>query len=170
MKRQMGVSMIELVIVLIIIILITYFSIYTGNSALNQATASEVYAEINAMREAVNSINLKKSLQDDFEIEQGVHYDVKIEDTLTKSEFEARFGETISDEDYQNTYIIYGMDMQEEYHASHVREFYGFDTIKHSYLVNFDEGKVDLLKSVNIADRTVRTFEQVRSLVDEGDI
>ena len=170
MERKNGVSMIELVIVLIIIILITSFSIYTGNSALDQATAGEVYAEINSMREAVNSINIKKTIHDDFEIVAGTHYDVKVEDTMTQSEFEARFGEAISEEEYRHTYIIYGMDMKEEYDNSHVKDFYGLDTIKHSYLVNFDEGKVDLLKSVKISNRTVRTFEQVRALVDEGDI
>ena len=170
MKKQKGVSMIELVIVLIIVILIASFSIYTGREALDQATASEVYTEINSMREAINSINLKRSLYDDFELEAGVQYDVKVEDTITKSEFESRFGETISDEEYKNTYIIYGMDMMEDYQGSDVKDFYGLDSIKHSYLVNFDDVQVDLLKSVKISNRTVRTFEQVRSLVDEGDI
>ena len=50
MKTQKGVTMIELVIVLIIILLIASFSVYSGKESVDRATATEVYAEINSMR------------------------------------------------------------------------------------------------------------------------
>ena len=52
MKKQIGVSMMELVIVIIIIILIATFSVYTGKTVLDQATATEVFEEMKADPEA----------------------------------------------------------------------------------------------------------------------
>ena len=56
MNSKKGVSLIELVIVIIIILIITTFSILSGNESINQATATEIYTEINSMREAANMI------------------------------------------------------------------------------------------------------------------
>ena len=171
MKKQNGVSMIELVIVLIVILLISTFSVYTGKEAVDQATATEVYTEINSIRSAINSINIKKELDESFTIVSGEHYDAKATDIkATKDEFEVEYGITVSDEEFDNLYIIYGMDELEKYKASNVKDKYGLDSIKHTYLVNFKECSVDLFKSIKISDRNVRTFEQVRALVDNGEI
>ena len=174
MKNQKGVTMIELVIVIIIILLITTFSVYTGKEAADQATATEVYTEINSMRAAVNSISIKKELDSDFVLVEGEHYDKKVNDIAgleTIDAFETKYGISVENEwEYGNLYLIYGMDELDEYNASEVRKNYGLDSIKHTYLVNFETGKVDLLESINLADRNVRTFEQIRALVDDGAI
>ena len=175
MKCQKGITMMELVIVIIIIVLITSFSIYTGNTALDQATATEVYTEINSIREGLNSVNMKRSLSEEgFDIDEysGQIYDQSVKD-ISKSEFETLSGLSLTDEEFEgfkNFYIIFGMDKMEQYKNSNVRKYYGFETIKHSYLVDFDDCRVDLLKSVNISSQKVRTFEQIRALVDEGEI
>ena len=80
--------------------------------------------------------------------------------------------ETISNfyGDFDKLYVIYGMDELDKYELSKVKDSYGFESIKHTYLVNFDKAEVDLLKSIIIADKEVRTFEQVRALVDNGEI
>ena len=174
MKHQNGISMIELVIVLIIIILIASFSVYTGNAAIDQASLTEVYTEILSIKAAVNDVNYKRSMEDEFEMDEylGKMYDKKVGD-MTKGEYESYSGIIISEtsfENLQNSYLIFGMDNMDAYKTSEVKNFYGLDSIKHSYVVDFDESRVDLLKTVKIGKHTVRTFEQVRALVDEGKI
>ena len=171
MKTQKGVTMIELVIVLIIILLIASFSVYSGKESVDRATATEVYAEINSMRAAINSINIKKDLDESFVLTKGEHYDIKATDLKnTKVEFEVQYDITLGDVDYDDLYVIYGMDNLDIYNTSKVKESYGLDSIKHTYLVNFEEGTADLFNYIKISNRNVRTFEQVRALVDDGEI
>ena len=123
------------------------------------------------MREAVNSINVKKELNENFVLIKGEHYDKKASElNAVEDNFKAEYGIDIESGDFDNLYIIYGMDELGEYNKSNVKESYGFDSIKHTYLINFEKGKVDLLKTITVANRNVRTFEQIRSLVDDGEI
>ena len=171
MKKQNGVTMIELVIVIIIILIITTFSVYTGKSTVDQASATEVYTEMNAMRDAVNGIIIKKDLDEDFVLTQNQNYDFKVSTLASNtSEFENAYGIDINEEEFNDLYIIVGMDDMANYEISEVKDYYGFDSIKHSYLINFENGSVDLLKTIKLANRNVRTFEQVRALVDDGEI
>ena len=171
MKKQNGVTMVELVIVIIIILIITTFSVYTGKEATDQATVTEVYVEMTSMKNAVNSVIIKKDLDEDFELKSGDQYDFKVSELAADAEeFENAFGIEVDEADFDDAYIIIGMDDMEKYEQSKVREYYGIDSIKHSYIVNFEKGEVELLKTIKLANRNVRTFEQVRALVDDGDI
>ena len=171
MKKQNGVTMVELVIVIIIILIITTFSVYTGKEATDQATVTEVYVEMTSMKNAVNSVIIKKDLDEDFELKSGDQYDFKVSELAADAEaFKNAFGVEVDEADFDDAYIIIGMDGMEKYEQSKVREYYGIDSIKHSYIVNFEKGEVELLKTIKLANRNVRTFEQVRALVDDGDI
>ena len=171
MKKQNGVTMVELVIVIIIILIITTFSVYTGKEATDQATVTEVYVEMASMKNAVNSVIIKKDLDEDFELKSGDPYDFKVSELAADAEeFKNAFGVEVDEADFDDAYIIIGMDDMEKYEQSKVREYYGIDSIKHSYIVNFEKGEVELLKTIKLANRNVRTFEQVRALIDDGDI
>ena len=171
MKKQNGVTMVELVIVIIIILIITTFSVYTGKEATDQATVTEVYVEMTSMKNAVNSVIIKKDLDEDFELKSGDQYDFKVSELAADAEeFKNAFGVEVDEADFDDAYIIIGMADMEKYEQSKVREYYGIDSIKHSYIVNFEKGEVELLKTIKLANRNVRTFEQVRALVDDGDI
>ncbi len=171
MKKQNGVTMVELVIVIIIILIITTFSVYTGKEATDQATVTEVYVEMTSMKNAVNSVIIKKDLDEDFELKSGDQYDFKVSELAADAEeFKNAFGVEVDEADFDDAYIIIGMDDMEKYEQSKVREYYGIDSIKHSYIVNFEKGEVELLKTIKLANRNVRTFEQVRALIDDGDI
>ena len=171
MKKQNGVTMVELVIVIIIILIITTFSVYAGKEATDQATVTEVYVEMTSMKNAVNSVIIKKDLDEDFELKSGDQYDFKVSELAADAEeFKNAFGVEVDEADFDDAYIIIGMDDMEKYEQSKVREYYGIDSIKHSYIVNFEKGEVELLKTIKLANRNVRTFEQVRALVDDGDI
>ena len=171
MKKQNGVTMVELVIVIIIILIITTFSVYTGKEATDQATVTEVYVEMTSMKNAVNSVIIKKDLDEDFELKSGDQYDFKVSELAADAEeFKNAFGVEVDEADFDDAYIIIGMDDMEKYEQSKVREYYGIDSIKHSYIVNFEKGEVELLKTIKLANRNVRTFEQVRALIDDRDI
>ena len=171
MKKQNGVTMVELVIVIIIILIITTFSVYTGKEATDQATVTEVYVEMTSMKNAVNSVIIKKDLDEDFELKSGDQYDFKVSELAADAEeFKNAFGVEVDEADFDDAYIIIGMDDMEKYEQSKVIEYYGIDSIKHSYIVNFEKGEVELLKTIKLANRNVRTFEQVRALIDDGDI
>ena len=171
MKKQNGVTMVELVIVIIIILIITTFSVYTGKEATDQATVTEVYVEMTSMKNAVNSVIIKKDLDEDFELKSADQYDFKVSELAADAEeFKNAFGVEVDEADFDDAYIIIGMDDMEKYEQSKVREYYGIDSIKHSYIVNFEKGEVELLKTIKLANRNVRTFEQVRALIDDGDI
>ena len=157
MKKQNGVTMVELVIVIIIILIITTFSVYTGKEATDQATVTEVYVEMTSMKNAVNSVIIKKDLDEDFELKSGDQYDFKVSELAADAEeFKNAFGIEVDEADFDDAYIIIGMDDMEKY--------------EQSYIVNFEKGEVELLKTIKLANRNVRTFEQVRALVDDGDI
>ena len=171
MKNNNGVSMIELVIVIIILLIIATFSIFSSSEVVDQATATEIYTEIESMRKAINNINVKKELNEDFILTSGEHYDVKVSDLNEEEiDFELEYDINIEPGKYDKLYVIYGMDEIEKYNESKVRENYGLDSIKHTYLVNFDDGEVELLRDVTIAEKNVRTYEQIRALVDDGEI
>lgn len=173
MKNQKGVTMIELVIVLVILLLLTTFAVYTGTESTNQALVTEVYTEINSMRSATNSIKIKKELNSNFIMEEGIHFDKKLSDVMTKDELKNNYNIDI-DEGFDKLYLIYGMDEYgmsgDKYNNSDVRKNYGLDSIKHTYLVNFETGKVELLKSLILDNKEIRTYEQIRALVDDGEI
>ena len=171
MKKQNGVTMIELVMVLVILIIITTFSVYTGKSALNQAIVTEVYSEMKTIKEAVNGIILTEGLDEDFEVEAKKHYDLKISELVANvDEFKNMYNVEIPEEEFEDFYVIVGMDDLDAYKNSEVKDTYGLDSIKHSYIVNFKRGEVALLKTIIIDDRSVRTFDQVRNLVDNAEL
>ena len=148
--------MVELVIVIIIILIITTFSVYTGKEATDQATVTEVYVEMTSMKNAVNSVIIKKDLDEDFELKSGDQYDFKVSELAADAEeFKNAFGVEVDEADFDDAYIIIGMDDMEKYEQSKVREYYGIDSIKHSYIVNFEKGEVELLKTIKLANRNV---------------
>lgn len=171
MRNKKGVTMIELVLVIIIILIIATFSVLSGRETFNQATATEVYTEISAIREAVNGVNIKRDLDEKFELTSGDYYDVKASElNQVEAEFEAEYGFEVENGEFENLYIIYGMDELEKYNESKVKNTYGFDSIKHTYIINFNKVEVDLLENLTISDKTVRTYEEIRALVDNGEI
>lgn len=159
MKSNYGVTMVELVVVIIIIILITTFAVMNGRGTLNQADATEVYAEMNAMKDALNGVILKQNIDSDFSLEQ--YYD---------KTFEAASGVSYDDnvlEKEEEWYIIFGKD-QAGYESSSVRSRLGLDSINRTYIVNFGTGEVELYQPVTLLNTSVRTYEEVRALVSNS--
>lgn len=160
MQGKSGVTMIEVVIVIVIILMIVTFSVMPSRETLDEADISKLYIEMRSMKTAVNAIALKEDMDPDFELKQGVDYD---------SPFVAAAGINYGDNvltDSDNWYIILGADQKELYDASNVKTTLGLDAISVTYIVNFKTSDVELYKPYKITGKTVRTFDEVRSLAE----
>lgn len=160
MKNQLGITMVELVIVIVIILIIATFAVTSGRKTMDQADASEVYFEMNAIKEAVNSINAKRNFDENFALAHGEHYDAEF---IPAPDVTYDSYVTLYPDDW---YIILGKDDGEPYASSEVRDWLGLDSINHTYIVNFETGKVELYRPVKILNKTVRTYEEVRTLLE----
>lgn len=167
MKSQLGVTMIELVIVLIITLLIATVAISSGQKTLNEADVTEVYVEMSAMQKTVNTVMMQLEMNSDLELEKGKHYDMEFDIGRDTS---VEYGDNVLGE-AGDWYIIYGvaadLDAEKEiYDNSKVRENLGLDSINHTYIVNYKTGEVELLRPLVIDSQEVRTYEQVRSVAE----
>ena len=160
MKNNLGITMIELVVVLVIIIIIATIAVASGTKTLDEADIAEVYIEMDSIKETINSVILQQSMNDDFRLEQGKHYD---------SDFVPAEGVTYGDNvlgDQDNWHMIFGVDEKDIYLESNVRTTLGLDSINHTYIVNYETAEIELYKPVVVANTAVRTYDEVRSIAE----
>lgn len=167
MKSQLGVTMIELVIVLIITMVIATVAISSGQKTLTEADVAEVYVEMDTIHKAVNTVMLQKEMNPDLRLEQGKHYDIDFD---TGRDTSVQYGDNVLGV-AEEWCIIYGVSTDKEsekaiYDVSEVREYLGLDSINHSYIVNYTTGEVELLRPLVIDSKQVRTYEQVRMVAE----
>lgn len=160
MRGNSGVTMIELVVVVVIILMIVSFSVLPSRETLDEADISKVYIEMKSMKTAVNVTSLKVEMDNEFGIKQGVDYD-----TPFVAAAGVEYGDNVMD-NMDDWYIILGADQKELYEASNVKANYGLDAISLTYIVNFKTSDVELYKPITVANTTVRTFDEVRSLAE----
>ena len=149
MKNSKGVTMIELVIVMIIIVLIAGFAVFNGRSSIDKAEVAEIYSEISNVKSAVNGVMVQMNLEG------------KEKDNGWLTSFYNASGD--------GWYEIYGAE-KSEYATSDVRKNLGLDEIKRSYQVNFETGEVQLSVPVQLFDRTVQTYDDIRALAESDKI
>lgn len=160
MKCKSGITMIEVVIVIVIMIMIVAFSVMPGRETLDEADISKIYIEMKSMRSAVNAIALKKDMDETYTLKQGVDYDAPFVAAANVNYGSNVLGNT------DNWYIILGADQKTLYESSNVKSTLGFDAISLTYIVNFETCEVELYKPCTIANNTVRTFDEVRTLAE----
>lgn len=150
MKNDKGVSLLEIVISIIILMIIALFAVYSSQNSVPRAKAAELYSEMKSVQQAVNFIKMEFDTKNDFELEQGKHYD--------------KTG------DEEGGYIIYGNLTHSNGSAA---EYLGIDNIKrdYKYVISYDpddsEYKVNfmLVDSVNIQGTGVTTLKQLEDLI-----
>lgn len=167
MKNQLGVTMIELVIVLVITMVIATVAISSGKKTLTEADITEVYVEMSTIQKTVNSVMLQREMNPNLEIERGKYYDEEFDVGRDTS---VTYGDNVLTE-ADDWHIIYGVaaDKAAEkaiYDASTVRETLGLDAINHTYIVNYETGEVELLRPIVIDSKSVRTYYEVRSVAE----
>ena len=148
MKKNHGITIVELVLVMVIMILLVSFAVYSGIDSIKKAQATEIYEEMNSMKNALGGIMTQKMIeeQDDTWLANYYHevtgngwYTVKATSEISGSE----------------------VDLSSKY---------GVDTIKRTYLVNFEEGDISLASPVEVLGSSVRSYESVRALVESDKI
>ena len=167
MKNQLGVTMIELVIVLIIILVIATVAISSGQKTLTEADVAEVYVEMSSMQKAINTVMMQLEMNTELRIEYGKHYDLEFDIGRDTS---VTYGDNVLTE-ADNWGIIYGVaadkDSEREiYESSAVKDTLGLDSINHTYIVNYETGEVELLRPLTINNKIVRTYYEVRSVAE----
>lgn len=148
MKKNHGISIVELVIVMIIMILLVTFAVYSGIDSVGKAKVTELYSEMNSIKTAIGGIMTQKVLED--------HNDEWLEGFYNQ-------------ESGDGWYIIRATD---ELNAGELdlSDKYEIDIIKRTYLVNFEKGAVELLNPVEVMGYSVKTYESVRALVESDKI
>lgn len=144
MRKQNGVSMIEVVISIIILLFIAFFSIYNARNSVPTAEAAEVYSEMRSVEQAVEAVKLEMLMDDEFELKKDEHYD----------------------ETSGSDYIIYGS-LNHEVKAA---KALGISNLKRDYIVNYSTGYFELKEEVSINGTKVKTLESVQSMIDGGNI
>ena len=161
MKNNLGITMVEVVVVVVIMLMIVAFSVNSGRETLEKADITDLYVEMTSLKTAINGIIAKQNMDETYEIEEGKQYDIIFTPKAGVSYSDAVLG---SQSDW---YIVLGEDAGEEYKNSLVKKELGLEEISHTYMVNFNTAGVELYEPVKVANYSVRTYEQVRSLVEE---
>ena len=142
MGNQNGVSVLEIVISIIILILLAFFAIYNSQNSVGKAEASELYSEMKSVQTAVESIRLELITRDGFSLNQDEHYD----------EVDPESG----------AYIIYGNLENPDGKAA---KYLGIDNLKRDYIVDYDDnnGNIRLRKSVDINGTQIISIKQLEA-------
>ncbi len=143
MKNNHGITIVELVIVMIIMILIVSFAVYSGIESTKKAEATELYEEMNSLKNAIISVKVRKELE----------------------EQDDDWYENFYDEKSGDMYVIYGIG-DAGYEDSKVRENLNLKTIRRRYIVNFEDESVMLAYPAEVLGSSVRTYDAVRNLVE----
>lgn len=144
MMKNKGVSMIELVIVIILLIMIASFAIFSTKTTNLQAEATLLYTEMKAVRQGVLAIS-----QD---------YNYGIIDSINEGEYY-----NVQDGEW---YVIYGIG-EEEYSPEVVQNL-NIEDLKRTYLVKFDTAEVKLEKPVTIGEYKINTYEDIETVIESG--
>lgn len=148
MKWNHGITVVELVLVMIIMILLVSFAVYSGIDSVGKAEATELYEEMTSMRNALVGIVTQKEILDEDDAWLSAYYNA----------------------DMGNGWYIVRASNELESGEVDLSSKYEVDLIKRSYMVNFDDGDISLLTPVEVFGSSVRSYESVRALVESDKI
>lgn len=148
MKWNHGITVVELVLVMIIMILLVSFAVYSGIDSVGKAEATELYEEMTSMKNALVGIVTQKEILDEDDAWLSAYYN----------------------KDMGNGWYIVRASNELESGEVDLSSKYEVDLIKRSYMVNFDDGDISLLTPVEVLGSSVRSYESVRALVESDKI
>ena len=154
MINKKGISMIELVIVLVLMRMIAAFAIFSTASSHLKAEATMLKTEMNNVKKALILVYQKYETQmiDEIEGQEGVLYNEPLKDNS---------GTIVED-----WYVIYGMDSNK--YSEEVIENLSLDELKKTYEVNFETKDVRLKDSVTIGEYSIKTYEDLETVLESG--
>ena len=154
MKKNHGITVVELVLVMIIMILLVSFAVYSGIDSVGKAQATELYEEMYSMKNAIGGIMTQKIMGD-------------YEDEWLENYYHVESGEGWYK--IYSTYVLREDDnLKNQFEDLSAK--YELDTIKRTYLVNFEDGDVELAEPIEVLGTMVKSYESVRALVKSDKI
>lgn len=147
MKNNKGISLVELVIVMIIMILLVSFTVFKGVDSISKSEVTELYEEMTALKTAVGGIMTQKFI----------------------GEYDDEWLKDYYNEDVGNGWYEIKSTKEAGVNGDLATK-YEVDSIRRSYLVNFETGEVTLSKPVEIMGTSLRSYESVRALVESNRI
>ena len=146
MMKNKGVSMIELVIVIILLIMIAAFAIFSTKTTNLQAEATLLYTEMKALYGGIRAVYQDYNYGIIDELEEGKHYNKK-------------------DGEW---YVIYGISEPE--YSPEIIENINVDELKRTYLVKFETGEIKLEEPATIGEFKIQTYEDMETVMESGAI
>ena len=146
MMKNKGVSMIELVIVIVLLIMIAAFAIFSTKTTNLQAEATLLYTEMKALYGGIRAVYQDYNYGIIGEIEEGKHYNKK-------------------DGEW---YVIYGISEPE--YSPEIIENINVDELKRTYLVKFETGEIKLEEPATIGEFKIQTYEDMETVMESGAI
>jgi Tfp pilus assembly protein FimT len=152
-----GVTLIELVIVIIILILLAVIAIWNTDKSMQEAEAATIISEFKAVYQAVTMI--KDNYNAGYDLVQNHDY-----------------CETITDDDGETWYVIYGLQDDDKYDEQLVTKYLGLTELKRSYEYKINENgsyssDVDVRyyngRSALVSGFRVKTYEDIRNVRGE---
>lgn len=150
MKNNKGITIVEMVVVVLILILLAIISVWSSKRTNVQAEATMIYSELNAMHKGVLKIRSE--------------YNNEIIDAYTSGE---HYNTQIVDSDNDVWYVIYGMG--NDNYSEKIMNNLGIDEIKRDYKVNYDTAEVEFLNGpVKVDEYEINSYEDIKTLMESG--
>lgn len=152
MKSSKGITILELVIVIICIVMISGFAIFESTKNIRKTQAVELYEEFVAVVNAVDAINVRRAMGD-----HGVSYYNEFGDAVVQGE--------------EGYVFIYGKD-EEGYENSGKRFDLGIPDLKRSYKVNFidpENNEAKLKNPITLSGNVIISgYSDISTFINEG--
>lgn len=154
LESQRGVTALSMVVVVIVMIIIASFSVFSSRDLIKESLLAKVYNEINMVKDAVKDISLDDSYK------ESILSSMKITDL---SEYNSRVGGTMTtDKTYY--YIGYNDSSVSEATKKELDEYLGLRNIKNNYVICIkDYGMVEVMivDGVKSEGNTYYTYDEI---------
>ena len=148
--KNKGITIVEMVIVVMILILLAIIAIWSSKRTSSQAEAAMIYSELKAVYTGVIKVKQEYELEVFEDYKAGEHYNSK---TTSPS------GDV--------WYTIYGIN--DPRYDEDILDNLGVDELKRNYIVNYDTTEVEFLDGpVKIDEYEVNSYEDMKTLMESG--
>lgn len=151
--KNKGITIIEMVIVVLILILLAVIAIWSAKKTSLEAEAALISTELKAVHTGVIKIKQEYELQNFEDYTPGEHYNVELTDD--------------ADNVVPDWYVIYGI--SDTRYNEKIMQNLGVDELKRNYKVNFETSDVEFLDGpVMIGEYEVNSYDDMVTLMNSG--
>lgn len=157
MKNQKGVTALSMMILIVIIILIASFSVFSSRDLVVEGNITKIYSEISTLRESLRGLSIKE------DYDKGILSTTKITNI---NEYNARVGENlINGRTYY--YLDFGDANPSDVRIQSLNEELNVRSVENNYIVSIlDVGKVEiyLVDGIRVGDKYYYSYEEISDI------